>query len=119
MIRGTGCDLIEIVRFKVKRNKKEFLNQYLAPKEMRRHTKKQSKDCFLALCFAEKEAILKALGCGLHYGSYWRDIELRKGSKVKLSGFLANCASAKAVTTVYTARCYSKKLALALALIEE
>ncbi len=118
MIKGTGCDLIETSRFRIRRNKKELLSQFLAPKELPRQAKARSKTCLSAVRFAEKEAILKALGCGLHYGSYWRDIRLLRGSKVRLFGFLRNFAATKAVRRIHATSSYSKKLALALALIE-
>lgn len=117
MVVGMGIDLVEIERFRKLKNKEEFLNQFLTEKEIT-NTPKVNKDFFYAKTFAIKEAVLKALGCGLEYGSYWHNIEINKDSEASLSGVLGKLAEEKSVTKINITGACSKKYAVGAVLLE-
>ncbi len=71
----------------------------------------------LAMVFATKEAVLKALGCGLSQGWRWRDIEVCADG-VRLSGVLRSLAVGKGVSRVRTARLCTNKYAFACVIVE-
>ncbi|MDD5529121.1 MAG: holo-ACP synthase [bacterium] len=119
MIIGTGIDIVEIKRFKELTNKKDFIRQFLTDNEITTATGKYLKDEFYAMLFATKEAILKALGCGLEYGSYWHNIEINEQGKPVLSGFIKNFAKEKSASDIHISYAHSKEYAMGFALVEK
>jgi holo-[acyl-carrier protein] synthase len=119
VIKGIGIDLIDVERFKGVKDKKEFLKQILAKKELHWISKERRKNFLYATIFAAKEAIFKALGCGLHLGAFWRDIELTKRCEVQLKGCIKKRAQDKSVSKVYVAQSISKKFITAFVVLEE
>ena len=78
MIRGIGCDLIEIERFRsaMSRSGDPLLRRLFTPHEIaycKRH--KDSVFCFAGR-FAAKEALAKALGVGIGAAIGWLDMEI-------------------------------------------
>jgi holo-[acyl-carrier protein] synthase len=88
MVFGIGADIVAVERFKKLKDKEEFLAQFLLPEELSQ-APKTNRDRFYASRFAVKEAVLKALGCGLSRGSFWHDIRVSKNLKVSLTGPLS------------------------------
>lgn len=76
MILATGVDLIEIDRLEkaVLRHGQRFLNRVYTPAEL---AEAGANKASLAARFAAKEAVAKALGCGIGPVS-WREIEIRR-----------------------------------------
>jgi holo-[acyl-carrier protein] synthase len=78
MIVGTGVDISEVVRIEaaVKRFGDRFLHRVFTPAEVRYCMGKPNAAERLAARFAAKEAGMKAIGTGLHYGVTWQDVEV-------------------------------------------
>lgn len=90
-IVGVGCDLIEIDRIKAAINKhpEGFLNKILLPSEIDYCHKFKDPYSRIAVRFAAKEAVSKALGTGIGAKLSFLDIEIahdeNKKPTVKLS----------------------------------
>jgi len=117
--KGIGVDLVETVRFKKVKDKKEFLQQLFTDNEILAAKDKIKKDYHWATIFAIKEAILKALGIGLHYGSYWHNIEITKEFKVHLTGFIKRLVGKKGVSKIYLSHSCTGQHAISFVFIEE
>jgi holo-[acyl-carrier protein] synthase len=78
MIVGTGVDISEVDRIAaaVKRFGDRFLHRVFTPAEVRYCLGKPNAAERLAARFAAKEAGMKAIGTGLHYGVTWQDVEV-------------------------------------------
>lgn len=78
MILATGVDLIEIERLEkaISKHGERFLKRVFTPIELE---EAGSSSASLAARFAAKEAVSKALGCGIGPVS-WHQIEIRRGS---------------------------------------
>ncbi len=75
---GIGIDIIEISRIdKAVNRHKRFLEKIFTEKEIEYFNQKNMKPETIAGYFAAKEAVGKALGCGVYKGK-WRDIEVVK-----------------------------------------
>ncbi|MDI6808694.1 MAG: holo-ACP synthase [Candidatus Eisenbacteria bacterium] len=118
MFKGIGVDLVEIERFKHLQDKEEFLGQILTEKEILDIRGSDRQDFLQAKLFAVKEAVLKALGCGLQLGTHWHDIEISRDLKVTLSGAFERAARAKSVKKIHVSESHSEDYAAALVIIE-
>jgi holo-[acyl-carrier protein] synthase len=78
MMLRTGIDLVEISRFEELNPaiRERFFQRVFTPQELR---EAQGLMPSLAGRFAAKEAVAKALGCGIGPVA-WREIEIREGS---------------------------------------
>jgi len=78
MIVGTGVDISEVDRIAaaVKRFGNRFLKRVFTAEEIRYCLGKPNTPERLAARFAAKEAGMKAIGTGLHYGVTWQDVEV-------------------------------------------
>jgi holo-[acyl-carrier protein] synthase len=76
MIFGVGTDLVEVARIERIHAKfgEHFVNRLLTPEELIdfRRTKRPVR--FLAMRFAAKESVVKALGTGFAHGMWIRDV---------------------------------------------
>jgi holo-[acyl-carrier protein] synthase len=79
MIAGIGIDIFSFGKLSAIAETEEFFRQVLTPEELRNAPDGERRGGFCATLFASKEAILKALGCGLHHGLSWHDISLSEG----------------------------------------
>lgn len=75
-IYGIGVDLVEIARMQrlLERQGARLLKKLLMPAERRELAKKKDRARALAMCWAAKEACVKALGTGFTGGLNFRDI---------------------------------------------
>ena len=80
MILGIGTDIIEVARIAAAFEKfgERFANRILLPDEMAYCLAHKNPAPFLAVRFAAKEAVSKALGTGIGAQLGWQDMEIRR-----------------------------------------
>lgn len=85
MIIGIGCDVIEVDRIRqaMARQGHRFLESILTPKEIFLCSYLHDKSCFVAGRFAAKEALSKALGCGIGKDFSWKSVSILNDGKGK------------------------------------
>ena len=76
MIIGLGSDLCQIGRVEqtLARFGDRFVQRCFTPIEQRKSDRRAQRAASYAKRFAAKEACAKALGTGLNFGVYWRDM---------------------------------------------
>jgi holo-[acyl-carrier protein] synthase len=76
MIFGIGVDVLEAARIKKVYDKygQHFVDRLLLPEERAQLSKTKRTERFLAMRFAAKEAIVKAMGTGFAHGMWIRDV---------------------------------------------
>lgn len=112
-----GVDLIEITRFQeaIDRHGERLLVRIFTPVEL---SEARSKTASLAARFAAKEAVSKALGCGIGEVG-WREIEIRRGPnrqpQIHLYGAAAQIAAQLGLVQWSISLSHSQHYAIALA----
>jgi len=76
MIFGIGVDVLEAARIErtFERFGERFVEHLLLPEEQAQLARTQRRERFLAMRFAAKEAIVKAMGTGFAHGMWIRDV---------------------------------------------
>ena len=76
MIHGVGTDVVQVSRMEAvwKRHGEAFARRILMPQELQGFAQTKNPVRFLAMRFAAKEAIVKALGTGFRHGVWVRDV---------------------------------------------
>ena len=76
MIFGIGVDVLEAARIQrtLERFGERFIEHLLMPEERAQLARTQRRERFLAMRFAAKEAIVKAMGTGFAHGMWIRDV---------------------------------------------
>jgi holo-[acyl-carrier protein] synthase len=125
MVLGLGTDLIEIERIQISMDRfgERFLERVFTAGEIAYcRAKKQSGESFAAR-FAAKEAGAKALGTGISRGVSWKEIEVRRemGQRPTLhfSGRAGELAGAMGVRRAQLSLSHSRKLAIAVVVVED
>jgi holo-[acyl-carrier protein] synthase len=82
MIFGIGVDALELKRIEhtLERFGERFIEHLLMPEERAQLEKTQRRARFLAMRFAAKEAIVKAMGTGFAHGVWIRDVGVVQNS---------------------------------------
>ncbi len=76
MIYGIGVDVLEVKRIgeTLERFGTHFIERLLMPEEQAQLARTQRRERFIAMRFAAKEAIVKAMGTGFSHGVWIRDV---------------------------------------------
>lgn len=76
MIHGVGTDVVQVARVEAvwQRHGEAFARRILMPEELEGFSHAKNPVRFLAMRFAAKEAIVKALGTGFRHGVWVRDV---------------------------------------------
>jgi len=82
MIFGIGVDVLEAARIQrtLERFGERFVEHLLMPEERAQLARTQRRERFLAMRFAAKEAIVKAMGTGFAHGMWIRDVGVVQNS---------------------------------------
>ena len=76
MIFGIGVDVLEVKRIvrTLERFGQHFIERLLLPQEQAQLARTQRRERFIAMRFAAKEAIVKAMGTGFAHGVWIKDV---------------------------------------------
>ena len=76
MIFGIGTDVVRLDRVEatLERFGEHFVRRLLLPEEEAQYRRNKRKARFLAMRFAGKEAVVKAMGTGFRHGMWIRDV---------------------------------------------
>ncbi|MEX1031399.1 MAG: holo-ACP synthase [Paenibacillaceae bacterium] len=127
MIRGIGTDIVEIDRIRLillNESADRFLTRVLTPAE-RAHADKRGGRLYeyIAGRFAAKEAVSKALGCGIGQRLGFQDIEILPNAAgkplCKISKRSRNLAKCGDNTNFHLSITHSSKMASAFVVWEE
>lgn len=82
MIYGIGVDVLEVKRIgeTLERFGTHFIERLLMPEEQAQLARTQRRERFIAMRFAAKEAIVKAMGTGFAHGVWIRDVGVVQNS---------------------------------------
>lgn len=123
MIIGSGIDIIEIVRIQraIQRWGDEFLTRIFTAGEIAYSQAKKFSSQHLAVRFAAKEAIIKALSDGELGFVRWKDIEILNDNsgkpQVKLHGCYKQLQKERRIGDVIVSMSHAKDYALASAVL--
>ena len=76
MIHGVGTDVVQVARVEAvwQKHGHTFARRILMPEELEGFARTKNPVRFLAMRFAAKEAVVKALGTGFRHGVWVRDV---------------------------------------------
>ena len=118
---GIGIDLEEITRVERVFSSPRALARVFTPHEIAYCQPKRHRFQHLAVRFAAKEAVFKALGTGLSEGLHWTDAEVRNEPSGKpyltLSGPAQELSDRLGVDTVLVTLSHSRQYAIAQVLL--
>ncbi len=118
-IVGTGIDLVEVPRFRqsVKRWGIRFLDRLFTPEELAYCRSYKDPHEHLAVRFAAKEAVVKAIGAPKGLALEWKDLEIIRASSgqpgVRFKGSMSRWKKLK----VYLSLSHTKEYAVASAVV--
>ena len=125
MILGTGIDIIEVTRIAASFEKfgERFVNRILLPDEITYCLSHKNPAPFLAVRFAAKEALFKALGTGWAENTAFNEVEIINDDKGKpeitLSGVTKDTIEKMGVKNVQVSLTHIKSTASAVVIIEK
>ncbi|NMD41901.1 MAG: holo-ACP synthase [Firmicutes bacterium] len=120
MVVGVGVDLVSIGRIEraYRRRPQRFIERIFSPAEIALLLPRRPLFSAMAARFAAKEAVLKALGCGVGPVS-WREVEIiavkGRQPQVRLSGNAARLAAARGIGRVLLSLTHESPFAGAVA----
>lgn len=122
MIYGIGTDIIEISRVKraIERNS-GFINRLFSKEEQEYYEYRKWNPQNIAGGFSAKEAVLKAIGTGLHKFK-WKELEIMRDTNgrpfVRLNGNLKEYADNNYIGLIHISVTHCKEYAAATAVAE-
>ena len=125
MVIGIGTDVAEIERIErsIARYGERFLERVFTAGERAYCLRKKGSAESFAARFAAKEAASKALGTGISRGVSWQEFEVRRepGQRptMHLSGRAAELAQWLGVSRVSLSLTHTRKLAMAVVVMEQ
>ncbi len=125
MIVGIGVDLVEIERIRklLERFDGAFVEKTFTPAERREAAERNDPSIYYAGRWAVKEAVAKALGCGIGGGCALLDVECRNGGNgrpyVKLGGAAAETFRKLGGGTVHLSLTHEARYAVASVVLEK
>jgi holo-[acyl-carrier protein] synthase len=123
MILGIGLDVVETERISraMERHGERFLDRFLTLAEKTYCLSHQNPVPHVAARFAAKEAVSKALGCGIAGGIQWMDIEIERDAagcpQVVFHGPAKVAAEEKGVAVAFVSLTHTKTVAAAQAVL--
>jgi holo-[acyl-carrier protein] synthase len=124
MVYGIGVDIIDIKRFEraLERWGDRLRERVFTPQELSICLAKAHPGRHLALRFAAKEAMVKALGIGMFQGVAWNDIEIINDSlgrpHMKVSGVAERICQAKGIKEIFVSISHEHAYGVAHVLLE-
>jgi holo-[acyl-carrier protein] synthase len=127
VIVGSGVDVIEVARIErsLDRAGERFLRRVFTPAEIELCRRARRPASHLAVRFAAKEAVMKAVGTGWARGVRWVDIETVPESRelserlaLRLHGRVGEIATRRGSERLHLAVSRTRTHALALVLLE-
>jgi holo-[acyl-carrier protein] synthase len=125
VILGIGIDLVDVARFSriAERHDPGFLRTLFGEREIAWCRARRRPLELLAVRFAAREALLKAIGTGLIGRMSWRDIEVVSGpvpgvAEMRLGGEVAVEAARRGVARVHVALTTTRTQAAAVVMVE-
>ena len=115
---GIGIDLLAINRFAKLKNSSEFLSSVFTDRELEQISKCQPFHRIHAALFTIKEAILKALGCGLQQGAFWHDLNIDRDMHLSLTGSLLDLSKRQSINKIHASVACTRDYALGITLAE-
>lgn len=125
MILGIGTDIVEVSRIKkmLKNHSDSFLEKIFCDRERDEASLRRNRAEYFAGRWAAKEAISKALNCGIGESCSWLDIcTLNRGNgspETVLSGNAAATAEKIGVKNIHVSITHEKDYACATAVLEK
>jgi holo-[acyl-carrier protein] synthase len=125
MIVGIGIDMVEISRIRelIDRHAGRARNRLFTPAELDYCNSARDAMESLAVRFAAKEALFKALGTGWAGGVRWHDVEVlpdgEGAPRMMLAGPTAAIARDRGVRAVHVSLSHTRELAAAYVVLED
>lgn len=119
-----GTDIVEISRIRklLQKNSTEFLSRIFTESELREASAKKNSAEYLAGRWAVKEALSKALGCGIGAECNWKDINTtnnaRGAPKTSLSGAASKTSLGKKVKKIHVSISHERNFASSTVILE-
>ncbi|HOA35034.1 MAG TPA: holo-ACP synthase [Bacillota bacterium] len=120
MVIGVGVDLVSIARIEraYNRRPRRFLRRIFSAAELSLLLPRRVLFPAMAARFAAKEAVLKAIGCGLGPAS-WTEVEIiappGREPQVRLSGTAARLAAERGISRIALSMTHEPPFAAAIA----
>ena len=124
MIIGTGIDIVEIARFRkiIARAGERFLMRVFTLNEQQFCLTRKDPAPHLAVRFAAKEAVFKALGTGWTESVTWLNVEVQRQEQgapsILLHGATSEVAASKGVRRIHLSLTHTDNWAAATAILE-
>jgi holo-[acyl-carrier protein] synthase len=124
MIAGLGTDIVEIGRIKemLEKHRNSFIHHILTEQELAEAESRKDFSAYCAGRWAAKEALSKALGCGIGEHCSWKDIRILNGGKgrpdIQLCGKAFETAEKLGVNSIHLSISHEKQYAVATVILE-
>ncbi|MEI8245560.1 MAG: holo-ACP synthase [Lentisphaerota bacterium] len=124
MISGLGTDIVQVSRIRemTERYGEPFLEKVFSDDERKEAARRRDPSQYYAGRWALKEAMSKAMGCGIGEKCGWKDVSTRNLELGKpeaiLSGPALETASALGVTRIHISLSHEQEYACATVILE-